>query len=71
MINYRKNHATDKGRDPDAYIVNNKHNKTCPLRYAIDNEYFWGIRWLIQNRHANVHVQDEHGYNPIDRCHKY
>ena len=71
-LHYRNNHVTDIGRDPDAYIVNNEHKKKCPLRYAmIDNEYFWGILWLIQNRHANAHVQDEHGYDPIDWCHEF
>ena len=66
MINYHNNPVTDIGRDPDSYIVNNEHSKKCPLAYAIDKEYFWGIRWLIQNRHASVHVQDQYGYDPID-----
>ena len=68
MINYHDNPVTDIGRDPDAYIINNERRKECPLAYAIELEYFWGIRWLIQNRHASVHVQDEYGYDPIDCC---
>ena len=27
-----------------------------------------GARWLIQNRHIHVHMQDQHGYDHIDWC---
>ena len=78
MINYHNNPVTGIGRDPDAYIivnnelsknnVNYEHSKKSPLAYATVKEYFGGIRWLIQNRHASVQVKDQHGYDPIDWC---
>ena len=38
------------------------------LNNALHNRYFFGIRWLIWNRHANIDLQDKQGYRPIDRC---
>ena len=31
----------------------------------MDKDCFWGIRLLIQNRHARAHVQYERGCDPV------
>ena len=70
MINYRNNPLTDVGRDPNASIVKDEDEKLYPLAYAAGQEkpYVGGIRWLIQNRHANIHQKDHNGWDLLDCC---
>ena len=64
MINYRNNPVEDIGLDSDASIVKDEDEKLYTLVYAVyqEKQYFWGIRWLIQNRHANIHQKDHNGF---------
>ena len=67
----------ESGSDSDSYSdtdsdIGDSDTGSIRLRimqlFRIEKEYYWGIRWLIQNRHASVHVQDQYGYGPIDWC---
>ena len=58
---------TEIGRNPDAYLYEDQYTQISPLDYALVFSYFWGIRWLIQNRHANIHQKDQNGYDSIGR----
>ena len=71
LIDCSDNEVTDIGRDPDAYLYEDQHSQLSPLDWF---SAIWpgklasgGIRWLIQNRHANIHQKDQNGYDPIDR----
>ena len=61
---------TDKGRNLDEIIhetPQSPHQKLHPLKRASSHEHLGGIRWLTQNRHANIHLKDENGYYPLGR----
>ena len=65
LINCSDNEVTEIGRDPDAYLYEDQYTQISPLDYALVFSYFGGIRWLIQNRHANIYLKNQNGYDPI------
>ena len=65
LINCTDNEVTEIGRNPDAYLYEDQYTQISPLDYALVFSYFGGIRWLIQNRHANIYLKNQNGYDPI------
>ena len=68
LINVQDNPITRIGRDPDAplelqWLKNN--DRITALALAVTSNYRWGIRWLIQGRHASIHVAETEGTTPI------
>ena len=68
LINVQDNPITSIGRNPDAPLelpwLKNKEGITA-LALAVTSNYPWGIRWLIQGRHASIHVAEADGSTPI------
>ena len=50
-----------------SWCIEDQHSQISPLDYVLFFCYFLGIRWLIQNRHANIHQKDQNGYDSIGR----